>query len=298
MKLQRRTPCIALAWIVVPAVAIVALTGTSHAEPWPDTVFETMLRKSELASEIEAKLLAAAEAEKSAVMADTDDASEAFAKEAQSAAARVEADRAELGKLIDGTTRPEESARFNEFSSCWTQYQELDREILDLAVQNTNLKALRLSFAPASAALDRFEAALDKLVDASVASPQAAKLTRTAGQVLAAALKIHAIEGRHIAEAGDEEMDTIEAEMNRLETLVNQGLASLVASGASIDAAKAAYSDFKQVNDQIVSLSRRNSNVRSFTMSLGKKRKVTAECQDRLRALQEALRGARPKATR
>ena len=43
------------------------------------------------------------------------------------------------------------------------------------------------------------------------------------------------------------------------------------------------------INDEIVTLSRRNSNVRSLALSLGRKRMVTAECEDDLRALEEAL---------
>jgi hypothetical protein len=43
------------------------------------------------------------------------------------------------------------------------------------------------------------------------------------------------------------------------------------------------------VNDEIVTLSRRNSNVRSLALSLGRKRMVTAESEDDLRALEEAL---------
>jgi hypothetical protein len=40
---------------------------------------------------------------------------------------------------------------------------------------------------------------------------------------------------------------------------------------------------------EIAALSRRNSNVRSLALSLGKKRTVTAECSDLLRALEETL---------
>jgi dihydropyrimidinase len=43
------------------------------------------------------------------------------------------------------------------------------------------------------------------------------------------------------------------------------------------------------VHAEIVALSRRNSNVRSLALSLGRKRIVTAECEDQLRALEEAL---------
>ena len=42
-------------------------------------------------------------------------------------------------------------------------------------------------------------------------------------------------------------------------------------------------------NAEIVALSRRNSNVRSLALSLGKKRTVTAECDESLQALEDAL---------
>ena len=54
-------------------------------------------------------------------------------------------------------------------------------------------------------------------------------------------------------------------------------------------AAWASYKDFQKINAAIVDLSRQNSNVRSFALSLGQKRKTTAQCQDVLAALQETV---------
>ena len=45
-------------------------------------------------------------------------------------------------------------------------------------------------------------------------------------------------------------------------------------------------------------LSRRNSEVRSQALSLGRKRTVIAVCDDQLRALEEALAGHEIRATR
>ena len=64
-------------------------------------------------------------------------------------------------------------------------------------------------------------------------------------------------------------------------------------------AAWASYKDFQTINTTIVALSRQNSNVRSLTLSLGQKRKTTAECQDRLAVLQETVhKGMTYKATK
>ena len=56
-----------------------------------------------------------------------------------------------------------------------------------------------------------------------------------------------------------------------------------------IAAADAALTRFVQCNQQIIALSRRNSNVRSLALVLGQKRKLAAECEDSLRALNESL---------
>lgn len=46
---------------------------------------------------------------------------------------------------------------------------------------------------------------------------------------------------------------------------------------------------FTAIHKEIIKLSRRNSEVRSLSLSLGRKRTITAQCEDRLRALEEAL---------
>ena len=62
------------------------------------------------------------------------------------------------------------------------------------------------------------------------------------------------------------------------------------AAGPQLAAAAAALDRFKAINAELVTLSRRNSNVRSLALSLGRKRTVTAECDDILHALEEPSR--------
>jgi hypothetical protein len=54
-------------------------------------------------------------------------------------------------------------------------------------------------------------------------------------------------------------------------------------------AAQTSFDRFLDLNRQIVALSRRNSDVRSFSLTLGEKRRLIAQCEDNLRALGEAL---------
>jgi hypothetical protein len=62
--------------------------------------------------------------------------------------------------------------------------------------------------------------------------------------------------------------------------------------------AKTAFSEFMEVTAEVIKLSRQNSNIKSLELSLGKKRKVTAQCDEILVAFQEAVQSRTFKATR
>ena len=233
-------------------------------------------------------------------MAESDEDSKEFADASRRATAAVETDRNALAQLIEAGGRPDQAESLSAFNDCWTRYQDGDREILGLAVENTNLKALRLSFTTATAALDRMQTAMNGAI---AAAPDSVIVANSAYRAMTAALRIISVHGRHIAEPRDEEMDRIEAQMKTFDADVNEGLTALSAAvsdagKASADEARAAYADFQKVNSEILVLSRRNSNVRSLALSLGQKRKISAECEDRLTAIQESLKNERIAATR
>ena len=70
-----------------------------------------------------------------------------------------------------------------------------------------------------------------------------------------------------------------------------QALGPLVApaSRARLATATAALDRFKTVNDELLTLSRRNTNVRSLALSLNQKRPLVTACDATLKALQAAL---------
>jgi hypothetical protein len=77
-----------------------------------------------------------------------------------------------------------------------------------------------------------------------------------------------------------------------LETMTEPG------SRPKIAAARTALDRFRDLNAQIIALSRRNTNVRSLELALGQKRTRTVACEDRLHALQDALANRDFRATR
>jgi hypothetical protein len=282
---------VTIALILLLAFLVVFLVRHEDAN-WFQSAFERSVQKLQRIQAMSRDLLAAAEAEKSAVMAETDEASQAFAEQSLQASQNVEKARRELEPLLEG--KRQEAHLFQEFSRCWAKLQEIDREVLSLAVQNTNLKALRLSFVPAAEAMRSMEEALNHLMDVVSASPDAVEIIRLAATVAMSALNIYTLQAPHIAESTETRMEEMEATMHSLDAQVIDALQRLRVlvdeSGKPfLKAAWASYKDFQNINAEIVDLSRQNSNIRSYALSLGQKRKTTAQCQDMLAALQETV---------
>lgn len=238
-----------------------------------------LVRKVRLASDMRADLYAAAEAEKSAVLADTDQASGAFAEAARTAAGRVAANLELLRQAAgsDGADAAEE-AGLRDFATAFDEYRKVDEEVLDLAVQNTNLKALALSFGEAQRALADMERALAPLADEAPAQ-----------RALAEALRIQALHAPHIMEKTEARMDELERGMAGAARAARAALARLP-EGPGRAGAIAAFERHARVTAEVVRLSRRNTNVRSLALSLERKTRVLAACAEALRVLEDHLR--------
>lgn len=244
----------------------------------------------------------ASEASNRAVMAETDDASSAAAGEARRARQAVGRDAVALLALLRSLGYGEDLRVLDSFTSCFQEYGRLDDEVLPLAVENTNVKAQRLSFGPAREAADAFRASL-QAATALAPSRDASRVEAVASRAVTALLEIRVLQAPHIAASDEAAMGEMERQMVGREMAGRQALRELRTSlppgaGRHLDAAAGALDRFVSVNREIVSLSRRNSNVRSLALSLGRKRLVTAQCHEHLQALERALAGHEFKATR
>ena len=119
----------------------------------------------------------------------------------------------------------------------------------------------------------------------------------------AAVLEIQVIQTRHIAESDEAAMSRMESAMKASDATARKALGNLKgqlppAAAPHLATAGAALDRFMTLNAEIVTLSRRNSNVRSLALSLGKKRTVTAECSDILQSLEDTLAAHHFSATR
>lgn len=275
-------------WMAV--VVVVAATGCIDG---PRTVLERLSEANRLTASLLVQFTKATDAGNRAVMADTDEASVAFAREAEVATQAVQTDVDALGPILRGLDFSSESHLLEEFGGRFAKYRALDRNILKLAVENTNLKAQRLSFGAAQKAVDALRDSL-QAVTAVASENDTWHVKALVGMAVAAVREIQVLQAPHIAEGDEAAMTPMEERMVVEEATARSALKMLAslgppASRRQLAAATGAFDQFMSLNSQIIHLSRRNSNVRSLALSLGEKRTLTAACEDSLRALQDVL---------
>jgi hypothetical protein len=215
------------------------------------------------------------------------------AREARDATQAVERDLQELGPLLESLGYGDELRFLGTFEERFAEYRQLDEEILPLAIENSNLKAQRLSFGPAREAGAEFRQSLDAAVRAAP-SANVCSADALAARAVVALLEIQVLHAPHIAEAEDAAMTRMEAQMAAAEETARKAVDDLkqligTKASAQLTATIAAFDRFEATHREILSLSRRNSEVRSLALSLGRKRMVTAVADDQLRGLEEAL---------
>jgi hypothetical protein len=269
---------------------IATLTVLAACRP---AVLTQQVEARRIAADLHVQFTKAADAANRAVMADADDASATAAREARDATQAVERDLRELRPLLESLGYGDELRFLETFEERFAEYRRLDEEILPLAVENSNLKAQRLSFGPATEAAAEFRQSLDAAVRAG-ASADVCCADALAARAVVALLEIQVLHAPHIAEAEDAAMTRMEAQMTAAAGTVRKAVDDLkqligTKASAQLTAAMAAFDRFEDTNREILTLSRRNSEVRSLALSLGRKRTVMAVADDQLRGLEEAL---------
>lgn len=270
-------------WIVL--CMALALAGGCSSEP----AMMRQVRKERLIGAIQQKLLESVEAEKSAVLATTDEESQALALEARTFGAEINTMRGELRQIIVADGRREEIEKLDAFDVAWAEIERVDERLLALAVANTNLKASRLLSREGTAALDRFVDGLTEM-QRMVTDPE---MIRTLTRAAVAALRSQSLLFVHIPSADDAEMTRLEQGMHDLSAEVERCLGSARESGQAeleqLASTSRAWDEYQRLAAEVVRLSRQNSNVISFDVSVHEKRQAMKACLSALSALSAAV---------
>lgn len=248
------------------------------------------IRKERLINDIQRVLLESVAAEKSAVLATSDQESQSFAEESQRLATQINQMRGELRTLIATDGNAKELEKLDAFDAAWAELENVDKRLLALAVANTNIKAARLSAQEGAATLDRF---VDAISDMQRTATDA-DMGRALGQASVAALRVQTVVLVHIPSADDAEMTRMEQRIDALSNEVDERLVGARDSGQfsseQLAAASQAWGDYRRIVVDVLRLSRQNTNVISFDVSVHEKRRATEDCLAALSALMDAVK--------
>ena len=285
-----------LVWLATGAVlfgaVVVGFTLADDDRPAAEAL-AAKAGKLELVDRMRADLATASDDAQAAVVALTDQQSRALAEAARAAQAALESRRQELTGMLAADGSETQRQRLADVSESFAAFRTLDEELLDLAVQHTNLEAYALLYGPAAQALDALGEALAGLAAADGAATDARSVSLALGARVAA-LRIQTLLAPHVAEESDAGMDRLEAQMADLGGEVQRSLDALraipaLAGSGGLGAADEAWAQFREIEGRIVVLSRANTNVRSLAISLDRKRKLVSACTEALEALRQAI---------
>jgi hypothetical protein len=275
------------------AALIAALGVGCNAEP----ALLTQIKQERLINDIRQALLQSVESEKSAVLATSDEESQSLAQETLRFGRDIDRMRGELRQLTVADGRPQELAKLDDFDRAWAELEAVDERLLALAVANTNAKAALLSAEKGVAALDRFVETLGEM-QRSTSQPD---LILGLSQASADALRVQPLVMIHIPSRNDAEMTRLEQRIQALRDDVDRRLGDARDSGRlspeQVATASQAWRDYLEIVTEVLRLSRQNTDVIAFDVSMHEKRDVTKKCLSALAALLAAIRSG-PQGTR
>ena len=181
LNTRRRTPRIGTRIVLVLFAAVLVsvialyLSRFLGRDAWYETVIGNTTKTIELISRMRINLVESTDLEKGAVMAVTDEESQALAEQSRKSSDAVERDYQELKVLIDAAKIDKEMKLLKEFSDDWNNFRLIDKELLSLAVENTNIKAANLSFTAAARAVADFERRLSELMNVPTSDAERAR---------------------------------------------------------------------------------------------------------------------------
>jgi methyl-accepting chemotaxis protein len=276
------------------AVAVVAVDRLSLVNGQIQDLVTRTLPKKRLLGELYVKILAGTRAQKNSILAPDDERSKEYATESRADFVDAKSLRDQLKEHIVHDRVGNQSTALDALGNAVDAYQKINTEILDLAVQNSNLKARALLAGDIQRQTDalaaRFDAWSEQLT--SNPNPTSDDMTRlkTIGAIHQMLLEQYPIAIKHIRSSSEEEMGALERSLTEMHDKIQQGLA--VASGgdsANQVEARATLSDLKASLAKLFQLSRLDTNNRSTTMSLTASKAAGDECVNRIVEIDKLL---------
>jgi methyl-accepting chemotaxis protein len=302
------TMLIAVLILTTLSLAGAGYLGFRQVNERADHLSNVTNKDNDICTDMRMQLVYAVRAQKNAVISSKDEESRKFAEQARAASKEVERLRQELVNRRGSDPSMVIRQELEAFNQNWTEYQKAEETVLDLAVQNTNTKALKLCFGVALEQVNAYEGALDavlrqdeKRLGELKSDPMAtAKLLRQmllVESIKVAVLSFH-IELAAFANAASSEVSQLEQEVAKHQQSRDAYVAELTKTidekdQALLDRALALREGYQKSVGEIRRLAKIDSNNRAAELSLTQAFVSSDACDKHLTKLKEQLRNER-----
>ena len=276
------------------AVAYVAVNRISAVNSQVRQLVNSTIVKASKSSEVHVMFLASIRAQKNSVLSPDDEVSKSFA--AISRASLTESrDLIDMLKELVNKDRVEgQLAAVENVTEALDSVEKVNDRVLELAVQNTNVKARKLLSGDIQRQIEvlaaRFHLWVDDVTSKEVLDIQGMKQLKTLYEIHECLMGIQPNANKHIESSSDSDMSAQEKKLEELQDQIQNGL--MVASSGDVAnqvEVRAMLSDMRAAIIKVVQLSRLDTNNRSTAMSLNESKAANDKCVKRLGELDKLL---------
>jgi methyl-accepting chemotaxis protein len=276
------------------AVALVAVNQLSELNTQMRRLVDRSILKRAVLADLHTKLLASNRAQKNAVISPDDDQSKELASNSRSFMTDVRSALERLKGLSAADGVEGQSAAVEAIGKAVDGYAKVNTDTIDLAVQNTNVKAKRLLKGDLQRQTNILAALLRKWVArvASKPNPGAADVSglKTLDDVYATLFGMYPVLVSHIESSSKEEKAAEEKKLAELQGQLQAGLAAVFEGDAAGQVeGRAALAEIRSLQASILKLSDTDSTNRCAMLSLGEAKTAMDECVTRITNLDNLL---------
>ncbi len=287
-----------LSFILMAAIVVLAyvsLDRLSGVNAQIRQLVESTNAKISNAAEMHVAFLTSVRGQKNAILSTDDEVCRTFASDSRASLIRAKELLGAIRQLVNKDPDARQLEIVNSSTLALEEAEKINNATLDLAVQNSNVKAKALVVNRLQGHIDALSARFHSWVTevASGENPGADGVKRLEAiyRMNTAAVSIRPIAIKHIDATTSEEMSAQELKLSELENQILQEL--IIASGGDLanqTDIRATLSDIKATLSQITQLSRLDTNNRSMTMSLVDSKIAADKCVERFGELDTLLK--------
>lgn len=276
------------------ALAYASFNRLSVVNEQVQQLVDRTIQKGSLLSDLQVTFLASIRAQKNAILSPDDEQSKQNSTLSRDAFAEARKSLEKLKEFITVDRIEGQVAAVEALTKAMDAAEKINNEVLDLAVQNSNIKARAILTGDIQRQIEilsaRFQSWTEQVMAKEKIEPTDLVRLKKTYEILRSLLELPGNIVKHIESSGEEEMSAQERKIAEHQDLILQGL-TIASAGdaASLVESRGALIDMKSQYSKLFQLSRLDTNNRSVNISLTLSKAAGDECAKRIGELEKLL---------